>query len=299
MGHVLGTVREAMASLARTVAPDDSVAEAARRLTEHSIGSAVALCLLVTLAGCNGLVGADDSARPTAAQVPADGPPGVDRTGSVRPVALLDNHTATIRGRSVTLRERRIKQFANGTVRRNLTRTVYAAGNGSYYVGERYRGTVAWNLGATAGRYERWGNGSVGVEAIIDGDGRRYGVNRPILQPVTRFDRLYLLLSTLKPTVAREVGDGVRLRAASATGVDRIASSGVEAPRNITLVAHINSEGLVQSYRLTYTGTVDGETVQVTERMAFADLGQTEVPRPAWVPEALEQLDVSPDSSRG
>lgn len=82
MGHVLGTVREAMASLARTVAPDDSVAEAARRLTEHSIGSAVALCLLVTLAGCNGLVGADDSARPTAAQVPRTARPGW--TGPVR-----------------------------------------------------------------------------------------------------------------------------------------------------------------------------------------------------------------------
>jgi CBS domain-containing protein len=41
MGHVLGTVREAMSSPARTVAPGDSVAETAGMLTDHGIGSAV------------------------------------------------------------------------------------------------------------------------------------------------------------------------------------------------------------------------------------------------------------------
>jgi CBS domain-containing protein len=41
MGHVIGTVREAMSSPVRTVVPDDSVAEAARLLTEYGIGSVV------------------------------------------------------------------------------------------------------------------------------------------------------------------------------------------------------------------------------------------------------------------
>jgi CBS domain-containing protein len=40
-GHALGTAREATSSPTRTVPPDDSVAEAARRLTGHAIGSVV------------------------------------------------------------------------------------------------------------------------------------------------------------------------------------------------------------------------------------------------------------------
>lgn len=255
-----------------------------------------AVCLLVALAGCNGVVAPDDQPAPTPATVPADRPPGVTATGEVRTIALLENHTATLGDRSVTLRERHVERFANGTLRRNRTTTLYA-GRERYYLDERYQGENPWGPSSAAVRYERWGNGSLGVEAVSTGEERRYGVDRATVGPVTRFDRLYLLLSTLDPTVVRDSGDGVVLRATGVTGVDL--DDPVEDVRNVTLVARVTGDGLVREYRLTYTGTVDGATVRVTERAAFTDLGRTAAPRPAWVVEAVEQLRLSADGSRG
>lgn len=253
------------------------------------------VCLLVALAGCNGVVTPDRPA-PTPATVPDDRPPGVSATGEVRTVALLENHTAALGDRSVTLRERRVERFANGTLRRNRTATLYAGGE-SYYLDERYRGENPWGSSAGSVRYEQWGNGSVGVEAVTTDEGRRYGVERPDIATVTRFDRLYLLFSTLEPTVVRDSGDGVVVRATGVTGVD--IGGPVRNARNVTLVARIDEAGLVREYRLAYTGTVDGATVRVTERAAFTDLGRTTAPRPAWVGEAVERLRLSADGSRG
>ncbi len=254
-----------------------------------------AVFLLVALGGCNGLV-TPDGLGPTPAAVPDERPPGVTATGDVRTLALLENHTATLRDRSLTLRERRVERFANGTLRRNRTTALFA-GSERYYLDERYRGEVPWTAGPGSGRYERWGNGSLGVEAITTDEETRYGRERPDIGPVTRFDRLYLLFSTLEPTAMRDTGDGIVLRAAGVTGVDL--TDPVADLRNVTFVARIDSEGVVREYRLSYTGTVDGTTVRVTERAAFTDLGRTEVPRPAWVGEAVRRLRVSADGSRG
>lgn len=253
----------------------------------------VAVCVLLVAAGCSGLAGED---TPTAtpvepAPVPVDPPPGVSEGGSVESITLLSSHVDQLRDGSATVTERRTERFANGSLRFDRTTTSYHGPVDRFYVVQTVEGTDPGAYGATQGRYERWANGTLGVAAVRDGDGD--GVTFEPAYPgqfrINNFDRLYPLFAALEPTVTEERGEEVvfvaratRERVPGGFGEDPIRNV-----HNVTFVATITPTGLVRSYRIRYTGTVDGATVHVTERVRYEDVSATEVPRPAWVDEAI------------
>lgn len=266
--------------------------------------AAVALAGLVVLSGCGGVTdlggsGADREPYSVPSVTESDREPTPEPTtaGGVDAYDLLSGHVAALGDRSVTVRERRVERYANGTVRRARATVVYAGNRSEYYRVDRLRGTVPQVLNDTEGRYEVWRNETVGVVRLSTGD--RTDFERPPSGDespggdVARFERLFLLITTLDPAVteqSRENGTVTVLRANQSEAGATLDRRGVRALKNVSLVVVIGPDGVVERYRLRYTGTVEGKTVRVVERGSFEAVGSTTVPRPNWVDRGLAAL---------
>lgn len=252
---------------------------------------AVVVCVLLMVAGCSGL-GGEEPPTATAvepAPVPADPPPGVSESGGVDAVALLSSHVDQLRDGSATVTERRVERYANGSLRFDRTTTTYHGPVDRFYVVQTIEGTDPGAYGSTEGRYERWANGTLGVAAVRDDDEVSFEPAYPGQFRINNFERLYPLFTALEPTVREREGEEV-VFVASATREQVPGGFGEDPVRNVhnvTFEATVTPAGLVRSYRLSYTGTVDGATVHVTERLRYEDVAATDVPRPAWVDEAI------------
>jgi hypothetical protein len=253
----------------------------------------LALCGLVLLAGCSGLAGDGPATPVEPAPVPVDPPPGVSESGSVDSVALLSSHVGLLRDGSATVVERRSERFANGSLRFDRTTRTYHGPVDRFYVIQTIEGTDPRAYGATEGRYERWANGTVGVSAVRTGDGVEYEPAYPGQFRINQFERLYPLFATLEPTVRERRRDGRAVFVARASRA-RLPSGFGDGPvtdlRNVSFRATIRPDGLVRSYRLSYTGTVDGSRVRVVEELRYRDVSKTTVPRPEWVDAAIAEL---------
>jgi hypothetical protein len=255
--------------------------------------AALALCGLVLLAGCSGLAGDDRRTPVEPAPVPVDPPPGVSEGGSVDSVALLSSHVGLLRDGSATVTERRTERFANGSLRFDRETVTYHGPVDRFYVVQTVEGTDPRAYGASEGRYERWANGTVGVSATRTGDGVEYESAYPGQFRINQFERLYPLFATLEPTVQEHRRDGRTVFVARATRA-RLPGGFGEEPvtdlRNVSFRATVRPDGLVRSYRLTYTGSVDGARVRVVEELRYEDVSETTVPRPDWVDTAITEL---------
>ncbi len=259
---------------------------------------AVLMCVLLLVAGCSGLAGEPPRATPVEpAQVPVDPPPGVSEGGGVDSVTLLSSHVGQLRDGSATVTERRIERFANGSLRFDRTTRTYHGPVDRFYVVQTVEGTDPRAHNVTEDRYERWANGTVGVAAVRDGDNVTFKPAYPGQFRINNFERLYPLFTMLEPTVREKPGERVFVARATRERVPGgFGKDPVQNVRSVTFEATITPAGLVRSYRLSYTGTVDGATIHVTERLRYEDVAATEVPRPAWVDEAISEVL---DDSRG
>jgi hypothetical protein len=61
---------------------------------------------------------------------------------------------------------------------------------------------------------------------------------------------------------------------------------GLDTPREARLTMIVTSEGVVQSYDLTYLARYDGEIVRVHQQMAITDRNRTTVTPPDWISDA-------------
>ena len=248
---------------------------------------AVAVCVVLLVAGCNGLA-ADPTATATPvepAPVPADPPPWLAAEGRVDADALLAAHTAGLRNGSVTLTERRVERFANGSLRFDRTTTTRRGATDRVHVVRTVAGTDPGAYGATAGRSERWANTSLGMAAVRDDDGVTF---RPATgEPrLVGHERLRALFAALTPTI-RERRDGTVLVGATRERVpEGLAEGPVGDGQNVEFEATVTAGGVVRSARLSYAATVDGAAVQVTERLRYEE-GATVLERPTWVEAAV------------
>lgn len=261
---------------------------------------AVTVCLLVLLAGCGDPLGRDGTTERRTYEVPEAYPPGVDASGRVDPGELLDAHTDELGGQSVTVTARGSQRFvANGTVRQRVTTRELASGDGEFYRVEEFDGTVRAVLGATEGRVEAWSNGSLGVMEVTVNDTTTYEPGAFRRGGTARYDRLYNLVSLLDPRVVGErTVDGREVYVA------RSNVSELEAPlgrtgrrvraRNVSFVAWIDEDGLIRGYRLEYDFAVGNATVHVEDALRFRAVGETSVPRPEWVDQAITQVCEGP-----
>ncbi|MFW5964808.1 MAG: DUF7537 family lipoprotein [Natronomonas sp.] len=238
--------------------------------------AAIALCLLLALAGCSALPGASSSA--------SEAPPGVEDEQLTNSTALLDAHveavTASGYSHEVNLSQSRTADGESFTSERRQRTTVGA--NAAEY---RYQ---LINSGRANSRFVVWGNETVEYQRI-EADGRdpqyRRGeptaaeslAGQPLLEPH---------LSAPYEVVDTTESNGTTLTTLSAT--DR-PESGAAFPQNATNIREYESElvvdadGRVRSLSVDVTYDLDGETADYQFTFDLTASEDPGVERPAWV----------------
>lgn len=241
---------------------------------------AIALCLLLVLAGCSALPGASTST--------SEAPPGVEDDQLANSTALLDAHvevvTASGYSHDVNLSQRRTVDGQTVTSERRQ-RTAVEADAAEY----RYQ---LINSGRANSRFIVWGNETVEYQRIEAG-GRdpqyRRGeptateslAGKPLLEPH---------LSAPYEVVDTEEANGTTLTTLSAT--DRPESEAAF-PRNATNIREYESElvvdgdGRIRSLSVDVTYDLDGEPADYQFTFRLTDSEAPDVERPPWV-ESLE-----------
>ena len=287
------------------------------------VGVRVAVVFLVVLAGCSSAPSDGDTATPTAADVPADPPPGVDALGVRDPNALASAHSRALENASsYTFERTHVERWANGSVRGRYDESLaYVQTADRFHYVRTVAGVTDRVRGLRSGRYERWSNGSVAVERFAPPDGEPSTrilttvqgafarLDRPVVVEPTQSRTLYSLFVVSNGTDVRRVDGGYRIEAfdvnprsavnlAPPTGVRR---SAVRDVRDVSFVVLARPDGLVTAFELRYTASVAGDTVTVTRRVQYDDVDATAVPRPDWVERLVERCVAaggSPDDAR-
>lgn len=271
----------------------------------------VVLTLSVVLAGCSGLpaVGGSGGPAPTVTPVPVDQfpallPPGVSEDGVELPGRLGDAHDRAIDGRSYVLTSNRTVRYANGTLsssiatrvaldedRQFLASVATAGPDAPVLLGRPPATAVYWSDGTTNLRRltrdgrttytefeppEPWIGGWYYWVATVPFGGRDS-------RPETFYAGLFSAVPTrLAGRTSLEGTTVFRLEAAGDQPVDDGFPGDVSSVRNVTLVAHVDGDGLVRTLDLRYEGTLDGEPVRVHRTVRYRHVGSTTVERPAW-----------------
>jgi hypothetical protein len=286
--------------------------------------SLMLLALAVVLAGCNGLAfGGDETPARTVtpAAVPTDEPtptpvpqlaPGLTGQGVTDAFALGEAHVAALDEVSYTMQENFSVTYQNGTDYRQRGVVAQLAANDSrYYVSRSTLGPQIYEDGTVV--YSAWSNGSRVISAQRVNGSTTYnvprGVGREPLSPeqlsygLTNREQVYRFFSSVETRVTdREQRNGTTVYRVEATNVTNpTAFEGVKRqnPENLTLVAHIDSAGLVREYRLNYTATVNGSPVRVSRRARYTNLGNTTVDRPPWYDEAIANVSTATTTATG
>lgn len=243
--------------------------------------AAIALCLLLSLAGCSALPGASSSA--------SEAPPGVEDEQLTNSTALLDAHveavTASGYSHEVNLTQSRTADGERVTSERRQ-RTAVEADAAEY----RYQ---LINNGRANSRFIVWGNETVEYQRIEAG-GRdpqyRRGeptaseslAGQPLLEPH---------LSAPYEVVDTTESNGTTLTTLSAT--DRPESEAAF-PRNATNIREYDSElvvdgdGRIRALSVDVTYDLDGESADYQFTFELTASEDPDVERPAWV-DSLEE----------
>lgn len=283
----------------------------------HDSVPAVVLAVAVVIAGCNGLApGGDETPTSTLtpAAVPTDEPtstpvprlaPGLTSRGVADPFALGEAHVATLDGISYSMQENLSVTYRNGTSYRRLGSTAQLAANDSRYYVSHNSFAETYSEGPVTNSF--WSNGSQIIRAQTINGSTAYSVPRGAdrerrspeqlgYSPTNR-EQIYTLFGSVETRVTdREQRDGTAVYRVEATDVTNPAtfeSAKWQTPENLTLVADVDSRGLVSEYRVHYTATLGGSPVDVNRRVRYTDLGNTTVERPPWYDEAIENVSTA------
>lgn len=268
------------------------------------------LALLLVFAGCNAisLGGETQTATLTPAAVPTDEPtptpvrqlaPGLTGAGVTDPFTLAATHSSILNDTSYTFRENATVRYANGTIAdRSVTRTQFAANENRFHIVQNGSDMAVRGLRGVS----LWSNGERVFMARMSDNGTSYNVPRGSdSEPVsprrflsfgTNRERIASLFRSVETRVAdSEQRNGTtRYRVESTTVTNRGAfENDWQNPRNVTLIADIDSQGLVREYRLTYAATLDGAPVRIERHVRYTDIGNTTVERPSWYDDAIER----------
>lgn len=276
-------------------------------------GAPMAAVALLVLAGCGGgTVGGGVSAPSvTPAPVPTDAlgepsggtparlAPGLSVEGVVDPWAVSSAHRARLRAANYTVRAVEVTREPDGRVRSRIARTTRIGTNGTpVHTVIDVNGSTA----ATAWRVahvELWTDADTVYETTVGDAGRNYDAY-PRTYTATRRTLYQLFAATTTRVVDEAVRNGTtvyRVEAVDLVSPTLLAGAeGVESPRNVTFVAHIDPTGLVHAYRLAYTARDRERTVRVVRTVEYVLVGQTRLERPAWVDRAANETGVAADA---
>lgn len=263
------------------------------------------LAVLVVLAGCN--FGPWGGSTPTVTPVDVPNgtnassvryPPGVAVSGAIDAEDLVDAHRSALADTSVTTHRNRTERYANGTLRHGENESTRFAGDQ-----DRYHRVGTFDGSVTdVERWATWSNGSVVVSKVVDG-GRSIFRRGPVMgTPRYSYDdRLAVLAARIESaTVPPGSLAGTRVYRIRARGIDQpravldltgVPDDRVESVDAVAVTLYVRPDGLVRRAVVAYTATTERVTIRVREVIRVTGVGETAVPRPGWVPAAIDATE--------
>jgi len=281
-----------------------------------------ALCVLVVLAGCNGLAGGGDSDQEvtvTPAPIPETGPqfpPGVTAEGVTDPTVLASAHRSQLEETSFTKWINRTVRYPNGTVYQQSNRTIHIAADDrlrgrterdrrrslieppwwtrwELWIGQERRMTAATYLNGTMVYQKRSGERGISRESVTRIDGMWLGES-PFEEGETR-----IVGNTTRNGITHyriEIAEPAALPLVPLEESVRKANDTLQAASNGTAI--IDTTGVIRMVRLRFPlATADGQRVSVVHTIRFTDIGSTTVERPPWYSEAVKAIDAANGSA--
>lgn len=276
----------------------------------HSALHALLLAALVATAGCSGVFDGDPEPATRPSGTDHGGPvPGLTDDGLGDPNALVDAHAGSLDGESLTLQERRVQRYENGSLRWRENVTLRTAANRTRYLVVT-DATGKPMLGGDEGRAEVFADGDRVYRSVRTPNGSwadvlRTGSGDPeppgavSLDPA-RTDDLYVVLSVFAVNASENVRevtpDGRRylVETANLDHPDLLASHlELDAVRNATLDAVVTPDGRVEEYRVAFEGTHDGAVVRGAQTVWYEEVVETTVEAPDWLDEVEDRNGTS------
>ncbi|MFC7166770.1 DUF7537 family lipoprotein [Halospeciosus flavus] len=263
---------------------------------------AIALAAILVLSGCAGIGGpsAPVQTTETTQAPPPSQLPGVTEKGVTDPAELLSTHAEVLQRSSYTLQSNVTETYANGTLYASRTEsTTYGSSDTHFTSHITAKGPGTPFLGTPAGEVAYWSNESVILRATepgADGETNYARLSQPPELPhEDYYERLYVIFSSMETKLAGTTTgpNGQTLHVVESTTVqypNQLAPTEKYGNvSNVSFTARIASNGVVRSYELTYTVTLDGKRLTVHESMQISKVGDATVDRPSWVDTALEK----------
>lgn len=277
------------------------------------------LGFLLVLAGCNGLQSPESpthtptvqSTTPAAQRSPStasvvttsitsettgSSPPGFTASEISEPFTLASAHGAVLENESYTVTATSSIRYSNGTVVTEEHITVTIGPTDSRYVYHRtVNGTTPALLGRANGTNVLYANGSVVFrKAIVDGtvaergivtDGSQEPVAPNAVYHRSNTNRIGTVFTRLSTVSVTQINDTTFRIEATKFATDRIRFD-TQQIRNVSLdsfSATVTVDGFVRTYEYRFQGTVNGNTVTITERVRYGEVGTVTVVPPSWI----------------
>ncbi len=262
---------------------------------------AIALVLCLVTAGCSSFFGIEEpNLEPKTTTLSGELAPGLSATGFTDRGELTRAHARILQDESYTFHKRIVERNRNGSVRGRLVQTTRLKENSSRAVHRAVRnGSLVPGEGDDL-LLRTWSNTTMTVFAQTRSGNTSYNLSQneralARAQGPTNRDRLYALFTAMNVTHVERVetkpSGTPTYRVVADDLVHPVTLTGVndfDSVENASLVAVIDTWGLIHRYRFEATGTVDGERVHRTESVEITNIGETSVERPSWVSGALE-----------
>ena len=242
--------------------------------------------------------------EPTPTPVPRLAP-GLTGQGVTDPFALGEAHASALDDTSYVLREDFSVEYANGTVyNRGTTHARLAANDSRYYVRQNASGLLfgggafaraIWSNGERV-LVADMANGSTSYDSPRNVEGESVPPREALTIDPTKRQQLYAYLGSVETRVTRtETQNGTMLYRVESTEVTNPAAFENQwtDPRNLSLVAFVDSRGLVHGFRLDYGAALNGTPVDVHREIRYTNLGNTTVERPPWYDEAIGNVSTA------
>lgn len=268
-----------------------------------------------------------DESTPIPTPPPPPLPRGVTELGIKDPDTLANAHMVALEDTSYTFHRVHVERYENGTLRERVATDVLVTTNRSHFYyrhnlsGPAARVSAGTNTVVAANgdrvRVAVYADGARILRAITRNNSTTYGVVRndvgipfapefadlPYISGMSIDDRNELsdVFHSVRESTVERVTPGIDNRTVA---LYRIRATRLESGwlttitpsrtfRNASLSVVVDSRGIIHSYRLRYTGVVNGTTIHVTESIRFTDIGETTIERPPWYDEAIAATNVT------
>jgi hypothetical protein len=267
------------------------------------------LCILIVLAGCNGLISesSDQETTVTPAPVPTTDQfaPGVTNGGVSNLSALETAHYSRLQNTSHTSRFRSVVTAANGTVVSERRTTTQVAAQRVYRVRHLNSSSPLEESPSVplVVRSELWAVDERGLFARTLANGTTVYLSTPAensplyenLRSQPGSDSIQLLEPSATGVAGRVSEDGRSLYRLQASELDQnelLRRYGTEA-NNSRLTAFVTPQGAITRLNWRYEITLEDTTYLVERSLRYTRVGNTTLSRPSWYDEAVNATNAA------